>query len=370
MPTNSAERRRYMFDHAMHALSKISADTVRHSFDKAGPFFGCVTSTDVQGMLDEASLLSVVDAQDDDTSRVHDVLSGGVNESASEVINLFAVQIFAKMSILSVPASPRGRAVTSTSSNTLLGRVAEMIGSADAHGRLQIVLATVGNFCLVVVGDTGHRFVEENALVTRLMCIEENGVDGGAVLGQDGEDRHADAEPTLGEQYGARSSRTGNPYPCKFTMWAEYTLQHYTLLPVYPTTKRIVKLKDNNTGEIFRSVKGAPQVVLDMNVNAETLRVGVENRIYEFASRGYRCLGIAATVNVAQALVAPAVLVVADQIALWLGRQCRLPRARQAEEVDDHEVGMEGIGHASKLWGGLRCWSRSGADIIKFSLIG
>ncbi|KAE9345484.1 hypothetical protein PF008_g8733 [Phytophthora fragariae] len=78
-----------MFDHAMHALSKISADTVRHSFDKAGPFFGCGTSMDVQGMLDEASLLSAVDAQDNDTLRAHDALSDGINESTSEEISVY-----------------------------------------------------------------------------------------------------------------------------------------------------------------------------------------------------------------------------------------------------------------------------------------
>ncbi|EGZ27088.1 hypothetical protein PHYSODRAFT_402121, partial [Phytophthora sojae] len=36
MQENSVERRRYMFDHAMQALGKITQDTVRHSFDKAG----------------------------------------------------------------------------------------------------------------------------------------------------------------------------------------------------------------------------------------------------------------------------------------------------------------------------------------------
>ncbi|GMF59953.1 unnamed protein product [Phytophthora fragariaefolia] len=71
IPTNSTER---MFDTAMHALGKISLETVRHSFDKADPFFGYETSMDVQGMLNEASLLSIVDAQDNETSRVHDVL--------------------------------------------------------------------------------------------------------------------------------------------------------------------------------------------------------------------------------------------------------------------------------------------------------
>jgi hypothetical protein len=47
-----------------------------------------VTSTDVQGMLDDASLLSVGDAQDNDTSSVHDVLSGDVTEPVSEVISV------------------------------------------------------------------------------------------------------------------------------------------------------------------------------------------------------------------------------------------------------------------------------------------
>ncbi|GMF50807.1 unnamed protein product [Phytophthora fragariaefolia] len=68
LPTNSAERRRYMFDHVLSALSQISSDTVRHSFDKAGPFFGCTTTSEVQCMLEEARLLNVVDVQDNDAS--------------------------------------------------------------------------------------------------------------------------------------------------------------------------------------------------------------------------------------------------------------------------------------------------------------
>ncbi|KAH7485028.1 ATPase 7, plasma membrane-type [Phytophthora ramorum] len=60
-----------------------------------------------------------------------------------------------------------------------------------------------------------------------------------------------------------------------------------------PTTKRtIAKLKDNKTGEIFRAVKNDLQVVLAMVVNADAMRVEVEDRINKFVSRGYRGLGV------------------------------------------------------------------------------
>ncbi|OQR83205.1 P-type ATPase (P-ATPase) Superfamily, partial [Thraustotheca clavata] len=41
--------------------------------------------------------------------------------------------------------------VTSTGINTFLGRAAEQIAGADSHGRLQEVLTTVGNFCMVSI---------------------------------------------------------------------------------------------------------------------------------------------------------------------------------------------------------------------------
>ncbi|KAL4140538.1 hypothetical protein PRNP1_014820 [Phytophthora ramorum] len=60
-----------------------------------------------------------------------------------------------------------------------------------------------------------------------------------------------------------------------------------------PTTKRtIAKLKDNKTGEIFRAVKGDLQVVLAMDVNADAMRVEMEDCINKFVSRGYRGLGV------------------------------------------------------------------------------
>ncbi|GMF46620.1 unnamed protein product [Phytophthora fragariaefolia] len=81
------KRRFYMFDHALRALNKIFSDTVRHSFDKAGPFFGCTSTTDVQYMLEEARLLSVVDARDNDTSLIKEVISE-VDEIPIEAISV------------------------------------------------------------------------------------------------------------------------------------------------------------------------------------------------------------------------------------------------------------------------------------------
>ncbi|KAF4027444.1 haloacid dehalogenase-like hydrolase, partial [Phytophthora infestans] len=230
--------------------------------------------------------------------------------------------------------------VTSTGVNTFLGRAAEKIASADSHGRLQMVLMTVGNFCMVSIlfwcvvellvqmaGRTSQNpcvivtdgclgvanilvlivggipvamptvlsvtlaigssaLAKENAIVTRLTCIEE--MASMEVLCSDKTVRRAVGP--YGEQR-AIDVVCHNSYPGKDTMWQEYTLLHYT--PFDPTTKRtIAKLKDNKTGEILRAVKGAPQVVLDMDVNADTLRVEVEDRIDEFASRGYRGLGM------------------------------------------------------------------------------
>ncbi|CAI5712172.1 unnamed protein product [Peronospora farinosa] len=258
--------------------------------------------------------------------------------------------------------------VTSTGVNTFLGRAAEKIASADSHGRLQMVLTTVGNFCMVsiafwcvvellvqmagrssqnpcvivtdgclgvanilvlIVGGIpvamptvlsvtlaigSSALAKENAIVTRLTCIEEmasmevlcSDKTGTLTLNQLSVDmdnlipyNNFTGDDIL--KYGALSARTENneaidvvchnTYPGHATMWNEYTLLHYT--PFDPTTKRtIAKLKDNRTGEIFRAVKGAPQVVLDMDVNADVLRMEVEERIDEFASRGYRGLGV------------------------------------------------------------------------------
>ncbi|EQC33461.1 hypothetical protein SDRG_08972 [Saprolegnia diclina VS20] len=259
--------------------------------------------------------------------------------------------------------------VTCTGVHTFLGRAAEQIAGADSHGRLQEVLTTVGNFCMVsiivwciieLIVQLGGRANEnpcllkndgclgvanilvlivggipvamptvlsvtlaigssalarENAIVTRLTSIEEmasmeilcSDKTGTLTLNKLSVDmdnlipyNDYAADDIL--KYGALAARIENneaidvvcfnTYPGHNTLWQQYTLLHYT--PFDPITKRtIAKIKENATGRIFRTCKGAPQVCLDMDANADSLRSEVERRINEFAGRGYRGLGVA-----------------------------------------------------------------------------
>ncbi|GMF26264.1 unnamed protein product [Phytophthora fragariaefolia] len=93
LPEHSVERCPYMFDQAMLALAAITPGTKRKAFDRAGPYLGCTTSNDVQGMLDEASLLNVVDAQLNDFESVQGVVSGGVHHVPAEAIAVAGLHI-------------------------------------------------------------------------------------------------------------------------------------------------------------------------------------------------------------------------------------------------------------------------------------
>ncbi|KAF0682836.1 Aste57867_25059 [Aphanomyces stellatus] len=270
--------------------------------------------------------------------------------------------------------------VTCTGVNTFLGRAAAQIAGAESHGRLQEVLTTVGNFCMVsiiawciieltvqmgsrheqnpcliipdgclgvanilvlIVGGIpvamptvlsvtlaigSSALAKENAIVTRLTSIEEmasmevlcsdktgtltlnklsvdlenlhpyNGFDKTQIL------RDAALAARI-ENHEAIDIVCFETYPEKDTLWQKYTLLHYT--PFDPTTKRtIAKIREIATGRIFRTCKGAPQVCLDMDVGASALRDEVESRIHEYASRGYRGLGVSVSegdVDIAQA---------------------------------------------------------------------
>ena len=59
-------------------------------------------------------------------------------------------------------------------------------------------------------------------------------------------------------------------------------------------------------------------------------------------------LGVAAALEVEDAVVAPAVLVVADEDPLGIGRERRLARARQAEE--DRHVAVRADVDATSAW--------------------
>ncbi len=60
--------------------------------------------------------------------------------------------------------------------------------------------------------------------------------------------------------------------------------------PVHKRTEATVKGPDGNQ---FAVAKGAPQVILGMSTNADDVKPAVEKAVNEFASRGFRSLGVA-----------------------------------------------------------------------------
>ncbi len=70
-----------------------------------------------------------------------------------------------------------------------------------------------------------------------------------------------------------------------------YTIKKFT--PFDPVHKRTEATVDNNSGTTFKVSKGAPQVILDLTNPSDQLRETVNDQIAEFASKGYRSLGVA-----------------------------------------------------------------------------
>ena len=60
--------------------------------------------------------------------------------------------------------------------------------------------------------------------------------------------------------------------------------------PVHKRTEATVKAAD---GKQFHVAKGAPQVILEMSINAGEVKPAVEKAVNEFAARGFRSLGVA-----------------------------------------------------------------------------
>ncbi|MGA2030183.1 MAG: plasma-membrane proton-efflux P-type ATPase [Verrucomicrobiota bacterium] len=60
--------------------------------------------------------------------------------------------------------------------------------------------------------------------------------------------------------------------------------------PVHKRTEASVKAAD---GKQFKVTKGAPQVILELSANAAQVKSEVEKAVNEFASRGFRSLGVA-----------------------------------------------------------------------------
>ncbi|MBE0642906.1 MAG: plasma-membrane proton-efflux P-type ATPase [Bacteroidetes bacterium] len=165
---------------------------------------------------------------------------------------------------------------------------------------------------LSVTMAVGSRLLSrKNALVSRLSAIEE--LAGTDVLCSDKTGTLTRNELTLGEAAclgnvtpeeailsGALASREENQDAIDMAViggvekretLAAYTVRHFT--PFDPVHKRTEAEVVDAQGNRFRVSKGAPQVILELAGNADEVRDQVEQIVNDFASRGYRSLGVA-----------------------------------------------------------------------------
>ena len=152
---------------------------------------------------------------------------------------------------------------------------------------------------------------KKKAIVSRLVAIEElAGVD---LLCTDKTGTLTQNKLTLGntfsvdnipiEQiilYGALASRAENNDTIDMAILDglkdKDLLKNYEVVnfqPFDPVHKRTeASVKDKN-GKTFKVTKGAPQVILELSVNAGQVKTAVDKAVNEFAAHGFRSLGVA-----------------------------------------------------------------------------
>jgi len=152
---------------------------------------------------------------------------------------------------------------------------------------------------------------KKQAIVSRLVAIEElAGVD---VLCADKTGTLTQNKLTLGDVFGvegtpteqiiltaALASRAENNDTIDLAVLGgiknkddlkNYQTVHFMPFdPVHKRTEATLKSKDGRT---FKVTKGAPQVILALSSNAESVKVAVGKAIDDFAARGFRSLGVA-----------------------------------------------------------------------------
>jgi H+-transporting ATPase len=153
----------------------------------------------------------------------------------------------------------------------------------------------------------------KQAIVTKLTAVEE--VAGIDVLCSDKTGTLTKAELTPGEPFtannvkpeevilaGALASRAEDQDPIDLAVLSgvkdpkslkSYQIVHFQPFdPVHKRTEAEVKAPD---GKTFKATKGAPQVILALDPNSEKIQAEVDKAVDEFASRGFRSLGVART---------------------------------------------------------------------------
>jgi H+-transporting ATPase len=158
-----------------------------------------------------------------------------------------------------------------------------------------------------------QNLAKKQAIVSRLAAIEElAGID---ILCSDKTGTLTQNKLTLGEPFSigetakeqiilsaALASRSEDRDPIDLAVLsglsANQTLDSYRIIhfqPFDPVSKRTEAEVRITNGRNFKVSKGAPQVILALSANAPQISDRVEQAVNEFASRGFRSLGVART---------------------------------------------------------------------------
>ncbi len=152
---------------------------------------------------------------------------------------------------------------------------------------------------------------QKEAIVTRLAAVEElAGID---VLCSDKTGTLTQNKLTMGDPFTARdatpeqmilsaalASRAEDQDPIDLAVLSgvkddkelkSYRVMHFQ--PFDPVHKRTEALVRGEDGKEFKVAKGAPQVILALDTEADRIRPQVERAVSEFAARGFRSLGVA-----------------------------------------------------------------------------
>jgi H+-transporting ATPase len=153
----------------------------------------------------------------------------------------------------------------------------------------------------------------KQAIVTKLTAVEE--VAGIDVLCSDKTGTLTKADLKPGEPFtannvkpeevilaGALASRAEDQDPIDLAVLSgvkdpkslnSYQIVHFQ--PFDPVHKRTEAEVKGPEGQTFKVTKGAPQVILALDPNSEKIQAEVDKAVNEFASRGFRSLGVART---------------------------------------------------------------------------
>lgn len=246
--------------------------------------------------------------------------------------------------------------VYATGKNTFFGKTAKLVETAHTVSHFQKAVLKIGDYLIVIAiflvalilgvalfrGDDMIKTLEfalvltvaavpvamptvlsvtmavgarllalRKAIVTRLASIEE--IAGMDILCSDKTGTLTQNKLSLGEPftvsgvkpkdvilYACLASRSEDQDPIDLAVLSglkegiskgEYEIIHFTPFdPVHKKTEAQVKSRD---GDTFEVTKGAPQVVLSLSDLSDDIKSEVEQKIAEFAQRGFRSLGVA-----------------------------------------------------------------------------